>query len=333
MTAGPPTATAAEPGQHARVAVAVATVWGDRHAPRPGIDDASLGRPVDPDAWNAAMPGDAERGWLLPVLESQALYGTEVIIDELDQSDPARAWARVVIPSQPSGKDERGYPGWIPLAQLEVDPAFDALAQTSARALVTADRTALDAAAGADPTTPAEVSFATVLPVTARAGEGDDTVEVALVGGGTARVRAADVEVYEVGELPPAPTGEDLLATAGRFEGLRYLWAGMSSWGFDCSGLISCVLARHGIGIARDAGDQMRASGFPAVQFADLQPGDVVFFSDGPGAQEIRHVGFWAGEGMILHSPNYERSVERIALADYDVRGEYAGAVRVTGAR
>ncbi|MFP3473132.1 hypothetical protein R0J90_24030, partial [Micrococcus sp. SIMBA_144] len=46
-------------------------------------------------------------------IQSQVLYGEEVIL--LDQRGN---WSYVLVPSQPSSKDERGYPGWIPTVQL-----------------------------------------------------------------------------------------------------------------------------------------------------------------------------------------------------------------------
>lgn len=311
------------PGGAAAVGVAVTTLWTDPSAPRPGIDDPALASPVDPAAWNAHLHDDETRGALLPLLETQALYGAEVLVDEL-----RGPWARVVVTGQATTRDPRGYPGWLPSAQLVADPEFVDLARRVPAAVVTADRaplTVLEAPRGTVPA-PSELGFTTTLPVMA-----DDaaagTVTVALPGGGTGTLRSQDVVVRRA-DVVPSPTAAEVLADGRRFLGLQYLWAGMTSWGFDCSGFSRALLLRHGITIPRDAGDQMRASGLPSVDRADLRPGDLVFFSDGPGATSIRHVAMWAGEGRILHSPNYTRTVVEENLDDYDVRGEYAGAVR-----
>lgn len=311
------------PGGSAAVAVAVATLWTDPSAPRPGVDDPALAAPVDPAAWNANLCDDETRGALLPLLETQALYGAEVLVDEL-----RGAWARVVVTGQATTRDDRGYPGWVPAAQLVADPEFVDRARRAPAALVTADRaelTVLEAPRGTVPAPP-ELGFTTVLPI---AGDDPDGggVTVALPGGGTGTLRSRDVEMRRADE-GTSPTAAEVLADGRRFLGLQYLWAGMTSWGFDCSGFSRALLLRHGVTIPRDAGDQMRASGLPPVERADLRPGDLVFFSDGPGSVGIRHVAVWAGEGRILHSPNYTRTVTEETLDGYDVRGEYAGAVR-----
>ena len=51
-------------------------------------------------------------------------------------------------------------------------------------------------------------------------------------------------------------SGASIVAQAKRFLGLRYLWGGLSAWGFDCSGLVWDVFRMHGITIPRDA-DQL----------------------------------------------------------------------------
>src|SRR5699024_8140280 len=79
----------------------------------------------------------------------------------------------------------------------------------------------------------ADVSFNVDLPLIA---QDVDDVRVALPGGGAAWIDADDVDVYDVGEKPEKPSGKDLVKTAKQFDGLRYLWAGVSAYGFDCSG-------------------------------------------------------------------------------------------------
>ena len=53
-----------------------------------------------------------------------------------------------------------------------------------------------------------------------------------------------------------------------------------------------------------------------------------MFFSEGPGSPEIRHVALYLGDDRIIHAPNAPRTIDAESLSGYDVKGEYAGAVR-----
>jgi len=312
------------PGVHAHCAVTATTLWVEPRAHRPGIDDPSLTTPVDLDAWNANMQDTETRRWLTGELESQAVLGSPVIVDEVDGD-----WARIVVTAQPTPRDPRGYPGWVPTTQLVVDEDFAAAAASSPTATVTALTSTLSRTpSGSAPLFP--VSFDTVLPVLGRTGR---SVRVAVPGGGSAHLPAEDVVVRAPGEQPPLPSAEDIIATGERFLGLRYLWAGVSAYGFDCSGFTYTLFRHHGITICRDAGPQMRDSGLEEVDRADLRRGDLVFFATEPGGDSIRHVALYLGEDMILQSPNAARSVEIMSLSEYDPDGEYAGARRVALAR
>ena len=69
-----------------------------------------------PDTGLARALANETLRWLTGRLETQALLGARVIVDEVDGQ-----WARVVVTDQLSPRDPRGYPGWVPLAQLVVD--------------------------------------------------------------------------------------------------------------------------------------------------------------------------------------------------------------------
>lgn len=308
------------PGDTAFVQVSVATLWGKPRLNRPGTDDPSLSTPADPDAWNANMDETETLRWLTGNLETQGVLGSRVIVDEIDGE-----WARVVLVGQPDPSDPRGYPGWVPLGQIVMDPRFEALADSAPTATVTARRARLTQdAAGEQPGI--EVSFDTVLPVVAT---GEETVEVAVPGAGTQHLPAADVVVRQHGEAPPVPTVEDVVATGERFLGLRYLWSGVSAWGYDCSGFTYTMFHHHGITIPRDAGPQLRRSGLRHVEREDLRRGDLVFFAEEPGAEGIAHVAMYVGDDQIMHAPNAPRSISVESLTEYDTAGKYAGAVRV----
>ena len=309
-----------DPGVIAHVAVTATTLWVEPRTHRPDVDGPSLTNPVALDAWNATMQDTETRRWLTGKLESQAVLGSEVIVDEIDGD-----WAHVVVTAQSTPRDPRGYPGWVPVSHLVVDEGFARRAETSQTATVTALTSTLTGTpSGNHPGI--GVSFDTILPVLGRTAK---AVKVAVPGAGPAYLPAGDVVVRAQGEQPPAPTVEDVIATGERFLGLRYLWAGVSAWGFDCSGYTYTLFHHHGLQIGRDAGDQMNHSGLAEVAREDLRRGDLVFFATEPGGDSIRHVALYLGDDLIMQAPNAERSVEVMSLTAYDPTGEYAGARRV----
>ena len=248
-------APGAAAAQTALVDVSVATLWKAPGLARP-LDAASLGNPVDPRAWDRALATTAQRLWLDSHVQTQALYGQEVVI-------LARrgAWAKVAVVDEPDPQDPHGYPGWVPVRQL----VLGGVATPGRMAIVTASSAVLRA--GAERT---ELSFATQLPVvrlTAR-----DAV-VQTPDGGKALLRRGAVTIAAAAGHP---TGAQVVATARRFLGIRYLWGGLSVFGYDCSGLVWAVYRSYGTTIPRDAGPQFRG-GMPVALDA-LRPGDLLFY-------------------------------------------------------
>ncbi|WKB34649.1 hypothetical protein QS257_11720 [Terrilactibacillus sp. S3-3] len=96
-----------------QIAVPVAMVWTDPNAVRP-CDKKAASNPVDIGGWLAEMTSEENIALCREGrLQSQVLFGDDVWI-EAAQGD----WVKVLIPSQASSKDQRGYPGWMPKKQL-----------------------------------------------------------------------------------------------------------------------------------------------------------------------------------------------------------------------
>ena len=112
---------------------------------------------------------------------------------------------------------------------------------------------------------------------------------------------------------PPSP-GEaafpstGLIATALALRGTPYLNGGVEpTRGFDCSGFVQWVFARHGTSLPREVREQYD-EGTP-IDRDEIQAGDLVFFqtvSRGPS-----HVGIALGEGEFVHAPS-SRGVVRV---------------------
>jgi cell wall-associated NlpC family hydrolase len=257
----------------------------------------------------------ADRRWLSGKLETQALYGTKVVV--LSRSG---SWSKIAVTDQPTRRDRRGYPGWLPTRQL----TKRAPEKTTRIAVVRAPTTWLwrDAASvGTRRGRIMELSYGTRLSVRAVT---KSTVEVFLLGGGTATVARSAV-VLRSGRW--RDDRSRVLNEAKKFLGLPYLWGGTSGFGYDCSGLTYSVLHALGVTIPRDAKDQARSG--TIVPRARLERGDLVFFRNSSGV--VVHTGIYAGEQadepMVLHSPGSGSAVKLTPLSWWP-DSRYAGARR-----
>jgi len=84
----------------------------------------------------------------------------------------------------------------------------------------------------------------------------------------------------------------DLLEKGKEFFGTPYLWGGISSFGFDCSGFLFTLFDYFGRKIPRDTSQQIKAG--EEIGFEKARPGDFLFF---PG-----HVALYYGQNKILHA-------------------------------
>ena len=270
--------------QRLQVAVAAAGLWTSPDAVRP-LDAPALESPVRLRDWSAVQ-GPRERRDLWGRLDSQVLLGDTVEVDDVKEG-----WAQVVVPSQPSRKDPRGYPGWLPLSQL-AEPAPD----TDAAVVVSVPLTEVRMTPAGE-ILHADVGFSTILPSLGSAG---GWTRVALPGGGSGWVVDTHIAPYRAGR---GATTEEVLAAGRRFLRVMYLAAGVTGRGLDCSGLTWTVYRRFGITLPRDAADQAALG--EQIDLAGLLPGDLMFFrKDDSGF--VYHVGICAevmdGWPSMLHA-------------------------------
>ena len=269
-------------GSRVWVSVSVATLWTSPSAPRP-VDAKALTAPVDIRGWLRAMSTTARRG-LVGRVETQALYG-----DRLTVTGVRGSWLRVVATGQPTHRDSRGYPGWLPARQVTT------LAPVSATSIATVIRPTawLRSTSGARVL---ELSFGTRMPVVSTT---SSSVTVTTPTHRRLVVLAADVVVRPRTAAALARTASSVLASARALVGRPYLWGGRSGFALDCSGLTSLVYAVHGAVLPRDTDDQARAG--RAASLRALRPADLVFFRSN-GA--VVHVGLFVSPGRMLDAPH-----------------------------
>lgn len=107
----------------------------------------------------------------------------------------------------------------------------------------------------------------------------------------------------------PKPTSADvdpavarrLVDCARDWLGTPYRYGGNDRRGVDCSGLTCNVFSQGAdVKIPRDSRSQRTYC--LEIDRRALQPGDLVFFVNSPGAQRINHVGLYIGGGEMIHA-------------------------------
>ncbi|NBE54208.1 C40 family peptidase [Streptomyces boluensis] len=97
--------------------------------------------------------------------------------------------------------------------------------------------------------------------------------------------------------VPASQRGAAALEAAKSKIGSPYVYGASGPSSFDCSGLTSWAYSQAGVSIPRISQDQANAGTRIQSQSA-LKPGDLVIFYG-----DMHHVGFFAGNGQVLHAP------------------------------
>lgn len=295
--------------------VPVSTVWRN-------IEKA---RDIDHDA--TAYPANIQK-WLLSLnleqklsfcddsrIDTQLLYGEPLeVVEEIGD------WCKVVCIEQASESDERGYPGFIPKSHIGEIDGIDV-----------SDKEGIQFARVIEPKTLSYkdnqpfyvLSFNTTLPVQSIE---QDYVYVNSPDG-TLKLKKEAVRIQSA-RLPEInPSFSTLYDSASKYIDLGYLWGGMSSYGYDCSGYVYHMYRHLGFDLPRDAHEQYLST--TPIEKSELLPGDLVYFSNDKDIEKISHIGIYIGNGYMIHSPNTPLSIEERTIESGLYQEIYVGASRV----
>jgi peptidoglycan DL-endopeptidase CwlO len=111
-----------------------------------------------------------------------------------------------------------------------------------------------------------------------------------------------------------AVTGDEVVQSALKYEGVPYVLGGESKSGMDCSGLVQRAYADLGVSVPRLVHEQ-QTIGTPVASLKDAQPGDLIVLNGGD------HIAIYAGGGKVIHAPYEGRTVslQKAWFTDKDI--------------
>ncbi|MFD9128971.1 transglycosylase family protein [Kitasatospora sp. NPDC059571] len=105
--------------------------------------------------------------------------------------------------------------------------------------------------------------------------------------------------------------------------GQAYIYGGTGNGGWDCSGLTQAAYKAAGIAIPRVAADQADFS--TRVSLDNLQPGDLLFWSNNGSNSGVYHVGMYVGDGKYVEAANPSAGVRTQTIANW--APDFAGRI------
>jgi len=133
--------------------------------------------------------------------------------------------------------------------------------------------------------------------------------------GTSAPVSGNDGGTVDAPAITPAdPASTDLATYAKSLIGVPYVYTGMSTSGFDCSGYVSYVYAHYYNYSLPHKSSTIAGLGTPIAE-GDITVGDVICY-DYSGDGVVDHVGIYIGDGQLVHASS---RLKKVVLANFSM--------------
>ncbi len=126
--------------------------------------------------------------------------------------------------------------------------------------------------------------------------QNDRLVALRLVNGEVVYMQRSDLVTN-----PKVSSVKEMIEIAKSFIGVPFVWGGASSYGFDNSGFVAMLYRNMGIQLPHELGEQMTMAEINEIRVSELQPGDLMYFSQS-NTQKIDHVGIYLGNSEFIHT-------------------------------
>lgn len=114
-----------------------------------------------------------------------------------------------------------------------------------------------------------------------------------------------DITAAQIAALPQVSgRAGTAVAFAKSKIGIYYQWGGTGDPGYDCSGLTQAAWAAAGVSLGRTTYDQVTDGYAVAPLLSNLQPGDLIFYSDN------EHMAIYVGNGIVVHAPTTGQQIQ-----------------------
>ena len=156
----------------------------------------------------------------------------------------------------------------------------------------------------------------------------DGWYDVTCESGTRGYIRSDFVDLLSTGA---SANGSAVVALAQQYLGVRYVYGGASPSAFDCSGFTMYIMKQFGYNHPHTATGQWLSGQGTKVSYAEMMPGDLVFFCDPSRSlgKACSHAGIYVGNGQFIHASSSKSGVIYSDLSSGYYHNYYVGAIRL----